>query len=46
MSKAKKMPFDAGRAQKKMEKARQQLDAKRAKQAAEKARRLAERTPV
>lgn len=46
MSKSKKMQFDAGRAQKKMEKAYQQLESKRLKKAKEKARRDAERTPV
>jgi hypothetical protein len=46
MSKSKKMQVDAGRAQKKMEKAHRQLEAKRLKQAKERARRLAERTPV
>jgi hypothetical protein len=45
-SKSKKNLFDAGRAQKKMEKAYQQLEAKRQKKAREKARRDAERTPV
>jgi len=46
MSKSKKMQFDAGRAQKKMEKAHQQLEAKRLKKAKEKAQRETERTPV
>jgi len=46
MSKSKRMQFDAGRAQKTMEKARRQMEAKRQKQAKEKARRDAERTPV
>jgi len=46
MSKSKKMQFDAGRAQKKMEKVHRQMEAKRLKQAKEKARRDAERTPV
>jgi hypothetical protein len=45
-TKSKKNQFDAGRAQKKMEKAHQQLEAKRQKKAMEKARRDAERTPV
>ena len=46
MSKSKKMQFDAGRAQKKMEKVQRQMEAKRLKQAKEKAQRDAERTPV
>jgi hypothetical protein len=45
-SKSKKNQFDSGRAQKKMEKAFQQLAAKRAKRAMEKAKREAERNPV
>lgn len=45
-TKSKKLQFDAGRAQKKMEKAYQQLEAKRLKKAKDKARRDAERTPV
>ena len=45
-SKSKKMQFDAGRAQKKLEKSFKQLADKRAKRALEKAKRDAERTPV
>lgn len=45
-SKSKKLQFDAGRAQRKMEKAHRQLEAKRLKKAREKARREAERQPV
>ncbi len=45
-SKSKKNQFDAGRAQRKMEKAHQQMEARRLKKAREKARRDAERTPV
>lgn len=46
MSKSKKMQFDSGRAQKKMEKAFKQMATKKAKQAKEKARREAEEIPV
>ena len=46
MIKSKKMQFDGGRAQKKMEKAFKQMEAKKAKQAKEKARRLAEEVPI
>ncbi|MBI2977875.1 MAG: hypothetical protein HYY38_03405 [Rhodospirillales bacterium] len=45
-SKSKKNQFDAGRAQKKMEKVQRQMEAKRLKKAKEKAQREAERTPV
>lgn len=45
-AKSKKNQFDAGRAQKKMEKAQRQLEAKRQKKAKERARREAERQPV
>ena len=46
MIKSKKMQFDGGRAQKKMEKAFKQVEAKKAKQAKEKAKRLAEEVPI
>ena len=46
MIKSKKMQFDSGRNQKKMEKAFKQKAAKKAKQAKERARRLAEQQPV
>ncbi|MFQ5765242.1 MAG: hypothetical protein ACE5GT_09945 [Rhodospirillales bacterium] len=46
MSKSKKMQFDSGRAQKKMEKAFKQMAAKKAKQAKEKVRREAEDNPA
>ncbi len=46
MKKSKKMQFDSGRAQKKMEKAFKQMSAKKAKQAKERAKRLAEQQPV
>ena len=45
-SKSKKMSFDAGRAQKKMEKAFKQMEAKRLKRAREKAQRENERQPA
>jgi|TARA_Y100000294_G_scaffold157361_1_gene158909 hypothetical protein len=46
MKKSKKIQFDSGRAQKKMEKAFKQMVAKKAKQAKEKARREEERSPI
>ena len=46
MKKSKKIQFDSGRAQKKMEKAFKQMAAKKAKQAKEKARREEEQIPV
>ena len=46
MIKSKKMQFDSGRAQKKMEKAFRQMSAKKAKQAREKARRETEQSPA
>jgi len=46
MIKSKKMKFDSGRAQKKMEKAFKQMEAKKAKQAKVKAKRESEQTPV
>ena len=46
MKKSKKMQFDSGRAQKKMEKAFKQMAAKKAKQANNKARREDEQVPV
>ncbi|MDA1091082.1 MAG: hypothetical protein O3A85_12315 [Proteobacteria bacterium] len=44
--KSKKMQFDSGRNQKKMEKAFKQKTAKKAKQDKEKALRLAEQQPI
>ena len=46
MKKSRKIQFDSGRAQKKMEKAFKQMAAKKAKQAKEKARREEEQIPV
>ena len=46
MSKSKKIQFDSGRAQKKMEKAFKQMAAKKAKQAKKKAQRENEQTPA
>jgi hypothetical protein len=46
MIKSKKMQFDGGRNQKKMEKAFKQMSAKKAKQAKEKAKRVEEQVPI